>query len=140
MLYTSPLVSKISRKVCQPVPSTEASGTNMPMVAGMDAMDWAKMMGSTPDIFTLMGRWLDWPPYIFRPTTRLAYCTGMRRSELSMNTIKATSSSIPATISRMNAGCSTREVAGSALASQPLTPSIMLPTMLGRGPRYRQTE
>ena len=42
-----------------------------------------------------------------RPTTRLAYCTGMRRSALSMKTMNATRSSIPATMSRMNAGWST---------------------------------
>ena len=28
------------------------------------------------------------PPYCFRPTTRLAYCTGMRRWPCSMNTIE----------------------------------------------------
>ena len=76
------------RKVFHPDPSVWAEGTNMPMVAGMDAMAWAKMMGITPDMFTLMGMWLDWPPYIFRPTTRLAYCTGSRRSALEMNTMK----------------------------------------------------
>ena len=32
------------------------------------AMDWAKMMGRTPDIFTFMGRVDAWPPYILRPT------------------------------------------------------------------------
>ena len=31
----------------------------MPMVAGIMAMDWAKMMGSTPDMFTFMGMWVD---------------------------------------------------------------------------------
>ena len=30
-------------------------------------MDWAKMMGMTPLMFTFMGMWVDWPPYIFRP-------------------------------------------------------------------------
>ena len=30
-------------------------GTKAAMVAGIDAMVWAKMMGMTPDIFTLMG-------------------------------------------------------------------------------------
>ena len=29
---------------------------NAAMVAGRDAMDWAKMMGITPDMFTFMGR------------------------------------------------------------------------------------
>ena len=68
------------------------------MVAGMDAMDWAKMTGRTPDIFTFMGRLLDWPPYIFRPTCRLAYWTGMRRSASLTNTLSTTSSRIPTTI------------------------------------------
>ena len=31
-------------------------GTKAQMVAGMLAMDWAKMMGMTPDIFTFIGR------------------------------------------------------------------------------------
>ena len=31
----------------------------MPMVAGIMAMDWAKMMGSTPLRLTLMGMWVD---------------------------------------------------------------------------------
>ena len=65
------------------------------MVAGSMAMDWAKMMGMTPPMFTFMGMWVDWPPYIFRPTTRLAYCTGMRRSELEMKTISTTRASRP---------------------------------------------
>ena len=54
------------------------------------------MMGITPDMFTFIGMCVDWPPYIFRPTTRLAYCTGRRRSALEMNTIKTTRASMPA--------------------------------------------
>ena len=53
------------------------------------------MTGRTPDIFTLIGMWLDWPPYILRPTTRCAYCTGIRRSALvitTMNTMAARNS------------------------------------------------
>ncbi len=46
------------------------------------------MTGITPDIFTFMGRWVDWPPYILRPTIRLAYWMGMRRSAFVINTIK----------------------------------------------------
>ena len=53
-------------------------------------MDDAKMIGITPDALTLIGRWVDWPPYILRPTTRLAYWTGMRRSALDMNTMNTT--------------------------------------------------
>ena len=45
------------------------------------------MIGITPDMLTLMGIWVDWPPYIFRPTTRFAYCTGMRRSASFMKTM-----------------------------------------------------
>ena len=37
-------------------------GTKAQMVAGMLAMDWAKMMGMTPDIFTFIGRCVLWPP------------------------------------------------------------------------------
>ena len=74
------------------------------MVAGIMAMDWAKMMGMTPPIFTLMGMWVDWPPYIFRPTTRLAYWTGRRRSELEMNTIRTTRASMPTTMTAIIQG------------------------------------
>ena len=41
----------------------------------------------TPATFTFSGRWVDWPPYIFRPTTRLAYCTGIFRCPRSKKTI-----------------------------------------------------
>ena len=37
------------------------------------------MIGITPDWFTLSGMYVFWPPYIRRPTTRLANCTGTRR-------------------------------------------------------------
>ena len=59
------------RKPAQKPPSFGC--TKAPMVEGIMAMDWAKMMGRTPDIFTFMGRLEDWPPYILRPTCRLAY-------------------------------------------------------------------
>ena len=42
--------------------------------------------GMTPAWFTLIGMYVDVPPYIFRPTMRLAYCTGMRRCACSTYT------------------------------------------------------
>ena len=42
--------------------------------------EMAKISGMTPEEFTFIGMWVLWPPYILRPTTRLAYCTGTRRS------------------------------------------------------------
>ena len=40
------------------------------------------MTGITPDIFILRGRFVPWPPYILRPTTRFAYWIGILLSEL----------------------------------------------------------
>ena len=72
------------------------------MVMGREAMLWAKMTGRTPDMFTFMGRVLLWPPYILRPTTFFAYCTGMRRSALVMTMITAISTRNTTTISGTN--------------------------------------
>ena len=55
------------------------------MVVGIASRELAKITGSTPERFTLIGRWLDCPPYILRPTTRLAYCTGIRRQNNKRN-------------------------------------------------------
>ena len=52
------------------------------------------MTGMTPPAFTFSGMWVDWPPIIRRPTTRLAYCTGMRRSPRSTSTMNATTAII----------------------------------------------
>ena len=52
------------------------------------------MTGITPPALTFSGRCVDWPPIIRRPTTRLAYCTGMRRSPRSTSTMKATTAII----------------------------------------------
>jgi len=52
------------------------------MVPGIASSEDAKMIGITPDMFTFTGMKVDWPPYILRPITRLAYCTGIRRSAL----------------------------------------------------------
>ncbi len=40
----------------------------------------------TPAWLTFSGRYVDVPPYMRRPTMRLAYCTGMRRWPCSTNT------------------------------------------------------
>ena len=39
----------------------------------------AKMIGMTPAMVTLSGRYWVWPWYMRRPRTRLAYWTGIRR-------------------------------------------------------------
>ena len=57
---------------------------------GMYSSDEAKMTGMTPAWFTFSGIYVEVPPYILRPTIRLAYCTGIRRWACSMNTTKAT--------------------------------------------------
>ena len=48
-------------------------------VAGNARIDDAKMTGMTPPVFTLSGMCVLDPPYIRRPTIRLAYCTVTRR-------------------------------------------------------------
>ena len=58
--------------------------------AGNIRIDEAKIGGITPAVLTLSGRWVVCPPYIFRPTTRLAYCTGIRRWARSKKMITAT--------------------------------------------------
>ncbi len=58
--------------------------------AGKSRMLTAKMIGITPAIVTLSGRYWVWPWYMRRPRTRLAYCTGMRRWPSLMNTTAAT--------------------------------------------------
>jgi hypothetical protein len=50
-------------------------GTSMKlaMVAGNMMMEEAKIGGMTPAVLIFSGRWVLCPPYIRRPTTRLAY-------------------------------------------------------------------
>ncbi len=36
-------------------------------------METAKIIGITPPLLTLRGRWVDTPPMILRPTTLFAY-------------------------------------------------------------------
>ena len=52
-------------------------------------MDDAKITGMTPPVFTLSGIWVLDPPYCRRPTTRLAYCTVIRRCPRSTKMIAA---------------------------------------------------
>src|SRR3954447_9055133 len=55
---------------------------------GMKAMmEAAKITGITPAMFTRKGRYVEPPDVIRRPTTRLAYCTGIRRWPSWMKTI-----------------------------------------------------
>ena len=68
--------------------------TNWVIVCGNMMIEEAKITGMTPAVLTRIGRWVLCPPYILRPTTRLAYCTGMRRCELSMSTTKPVTTSI----------------------------------------------
>ena len=42
-------------------------------------IDCAKMIGITPAVLTRSGMCVLCPPYIFRPTIRFAYCTGILR-------------------------------------------------------------
>ena len=57
--------------------------------AGKSRMLIAKMIGMTPAIVTLRGRYWVWPWYILRPRTRLAYWTGIRRWPSLMKTTPA---------------------------------------------------
>ena len=55
------------------------SGKKEAIVLGMNMIDCAKMIGITPAALTRSGRYCVVPPNTFRPTTRLAYWTGIRR-------------------------------------------------------------
>ena len=72
MAYSTPLVLVMVRMMVVNFQSF-AGLLKARIVAGREAMDCAKMMGITPDMFTLMGRNVLWPPYIFRPRICLAY-------------------------------------------------------------------
>ena len=73
-------------------------------------MDDAKMTGMTPPVFTLSGMCVLDPPYIRRPTTRLAYWTVTRRCPRSTNTIAAITQIISTSrmISRISPICPVR--------------------------------
>ena len=59
------------------MPSVPRNWANVGMII---ITDEAKMTGMTPAMLTLSGMNVLWPPIMRRPTTRLAYCTGTRRS------------------------------------------------------------
>src|SRR3989454_12084967 len=69
---------------------------NKPNVCGKVKMDTAKMMGMTPPLFTFNGRCVETPPIPFRPTIRLAYWVGMRRSPRSTRAVKGTTTNLDA--------------------------------------------
>jgi hypothetical protein len=71
------------------------------MVAGNIMIEDAKIGGITPDVLIFKGKWVLCPPYILRPTTRLAYCTGMRRCPCSTKMMNPTTSHHQTTSSRM---------------------------------------
>src|SRR5206468_12128562 len=67
-------------------------------VPGKSRMEEAKIGGMTPEVLILSGRCELWPLYMRRPTTRLAYWTGMRRCARSMKMIAATTATITTTM------------------------------------------
>ena len=72
-----------------------------PSICGNARIEDAKITGITPPAFTRSGRCVDCPPITFRPTTRLAYWTGIRRSLRSTNTMNATTAIISTSNIRM---------------------------------------
>ena len=50
---------------------------NIAIVCGKAKSELAKITGITPDWLTFIGIWELCPPYVFLPTTLLAYCTGI---------------------------------------------------------------
>ena len=61
-------------------------GKNWPIVGGNASSAAAKMIGMTPAMFTRIGRYVDPPVVIRRPTCRFAYWIGIRRWPSWMNT------------------------------------------------------
>ena len=62
-----------------------------------------------------------WPPYILRPTWRLANCTGMRRTPCSMNTMATSSATNMRAMATMAHQCPTRPAPCAKLAGSRLT-------------------
>ena len=61
---------------------------NPATVIGSSSSDDAKIIGITPAVLSLSGRWVLSPPNIFCPTWRFGYCTTMRRWARSTKTIR----------------------------------------------------
>ena len=64
------------------------------IVIGNARIDDAKMTGMTPPVLTLSGMCVLDPPYIRRPTTRLAYWTVTRRWPRSTKMMAPTTTTI----------------------------------------------
>jgi len=67
--------------------------SNAIRVCGKVSRELAKITGMTPPAFTFEGQVVAVRPSL-RPITRLAYCTGMRRSPRFASTMKATTATI----------------------------------------------
>ena len=72
------------------------------IIAGKVKKDDANITGITPAIANFNGICVFCPPYIFLPTTFLAYCTGTLLSASCTNTTPETKSSAPAIIAKAN--------------------------------------
>jgi hypothetical protein len=73
-------------------------GMNRVSVAGNRMRDDAKITGITPAVLMRSGMCVDWPPYTRRPTTRLAYWTGILRWPSCISTTAAVTATIIRTI------------------------------------------
>src|SRR5690606_42065338 len=62
---------------------------------GMYSRDEAKITGMTLAWLIFNGMYVDDPPYLFRPTLRLAYCNGIRRRHCSPNPLNPMTLSPP---------------------------------------------
>ena len=71
------------------IQSGGSSPANWPITVGNVSSDEAKITGITPAMLIFNGMYVDEPPSVRRPTTRFAYCTGMRRWLCSTNTTTA---------------------------------------------------
>ena len=69
-----------------------------------DRIDEAKITGMTPPVFTFSGMCVLDPPYCRRPTTRLAYCTVIRRWPRSTKMIAPITTTAMATRKMMRSG------------------------------------
>ena len=78
---------------------SRVAGKYCAIVGGNARIAAAKMIGMTPAMFTRSGRYVEPPAVIFRPTIRLAYCTGMRRWP---SWTKTTAAQMPTAISGKN--------------------------------------
>ena len=91
------------------IPAVGIAAQNSPMMrSGRLMIANAKMSGMTPLPEILMGMTVDCPPYILRPLTCLAYCTGMRRSARSTATMSAKMTTAMTQKTMMEDGCRNR--------------------------------